>query len=339
MPLNEYTQSILKARPVLNTSIKSADERIIAALQKAHAAIDALIRGSEVNGEMQLLRWRQRQGRLRQELALLGVEIKRSVESGSLSVATSISELREAATNALLKEAQLSFVVDFASVPRGVLDAIAKRVDAEGLKVSANIWGKAQADLVFQDVAAGIARGQSATEIGRGVRQFVLGSDALTESELADLRTVRGVERRLLGTSIKAKAQRLARSEIANSAWEAGLQSAEQSPIVKGIKWNLSSRHSIWDVCDILSTQDLYGLGPGVYPAIGGKLPPRPHPNDLCFLTDVLRDASEWDKPKESVELKKDPDDIPKRPANAKGTDGFIKKQRQIAVDLVKAAA
>jgi len=337
MPINDYTQSILNARPLLNDAIKSADERIIAALQKAHAELDALVRGSEVNGEMQLLRWRQRQGRIRQELALLGVEIKRSIESGSLSAATSISELREAATNALLKEAQLSFAVDFASVPRGVLDTIAKRIDSEGLKVSANVWANAQTDLISREVEAGIVRGRSATEIGRGIRQFVLGSDALTESELKDLRTVRGVERRLLGTSIKAKAQRLARSEIANSAWESGLQSAEQSPIVKGIKWNLSSRHSIWDVCDILSTQNLYGLGPGIYPP--SKLPPRPHPNDLCFLTDVLRDATEWDKPKETLELKKNPDDIPTRPANAKGTDGFIEKQRQTAIDLVKAAA
>lgn len=339
MPISEYTKSILKTRPLLNTSIKGADERIIAALQKAHAELDALIRGSEVNGEMQILRWRQRQGKVRQELALLGVEIKRSIESSSLSVATSISELRESATNALLREAQLSFVVDFASVPRGVLDTIAKRIDTEGLKVSANVWGNSQATLIGSEVEAGIVRGRSATEIGRGIRQFILGSDALTESELADLRTVRGVERRLLGTSIKAKAQRLARSEVANSAWEAGLQSAEQSPIVGGVQWNLSSRHSIWDVCDILSTQDLYGLGPGVYPASGGKLPPRPHPNDLCFLTDVLREPSEWDKPKDTPELKKSPDSIPKRPANAKGTDGFIKKQRQTAIDLVKAAA
>lgn len=334
MPISEYTQSILKTRTILNDSIKGADAKIIAALQKAHAELDGLIRSSERNGIVSPSIWRSKQNRIRQLLAELGVEIKRSVESGVLSVATSISELRETATNALLKEAQLSFVVDFASVPRGVLDVLAKRVDTEGLKVSANIWGKAQTDLVFQDVIGGISRGQSATEIGRGIRQFILGSEALTKSELADLRTVKGVEARKLGTSIKAKAQRLARSEIANSGWEANRLSAEQSPIVSGIKWNLSSRHSIWDVCDILSSQDLYGLGQGVYPP--GKLPPRPHPNDLCFLTDVLRPVDQWDKPITVPAQQKSPDSIP---TTGVGTDQFIATQRQIAVDLLKAVA
>jgi hypothetical protein len=89
---------------------------------------------------------------------------------------------------------------------------------------------------------------------------------------------------------------RLARTEINNAYWESARRASIESPVVKGIRWELSGRHPEYDVCNILAESDLFELGIGVYPA--EYLPAKPHPNCLCYQVDVLRDVDEWDEPK-----------------------------------------
>lgn len=66
--------------------------------------------------------------------------------------------------------------------------------------------------------------------------------------------------------------------------------SSEKSVITKGIKWNLSKNHEEKDICDQYANQDLYGLGPGIYPA--DKVPDR-HTGCKCYLTSVLYEGDE----------------------------------------------
>jgi len=56
--------------------------------------------------------------------------------------------------------------------------------------------------------------------------------------------------------------------------------------------------------CDILSSQDAYGLGSGVYPPEG--VPLYPHPNDMCYTTRVIKPKSEWGKKRKPVNIKDD---------------------------------
>jgi len=70
--------------------------------------------------------------------------------------------------------------------------------------------------------------------------------------------------------------------------------SGKASKVVTGLKWNLLPAHGQYDVCDQLATQDVYGLGQGVYPP--GSVPLYPHPNDMCFITREIRPVSEWGK-------------------------------------------
>ena len=79
-------------------------------------------------------------------------------------------------------------------------------------------------------------------------------------------------------------------NQINNNFHEKNIESAKNSDIVKGIKWNLSNSHKEKDVCDKYASQDLYGLGPGVYPP--GKIPER-HDGCKCYLTDVLYQGDE----------------------------------------------
>jgi hypothetical protein len=62
---------------------------------------------------------------------------------------------------------------------------------------------------------------------------------------------------------------------------------AAKTPGFAGFKFLLSPRHPAPDICDLLASQNLYGLGPGVYP--DAKTCPWPaHPNTLSFVNMVF---------------------------------------------------
>jgi hypothetical protein len=94
-------------------------------------------------------------------------------------------------------------------------------------------------------------------------------------------------------------ARRIARTEPAHAYHEADRTMSARSPVVKGMKWNLSPRHPVPDICDVYAKHDFHGMGAGVYPP--ELLPPLPHPHDLCFMTHVLREPGAWQRPKEQV--------------------------------------
>jgi hypothetical protein len=87
--------------------------------------------------------------------------------------------------------------------------------------------------------------------------------------------------------------ERLARTEINHAQREAMIQNAKIVPWVKGIKWNLSNKHPVPDICDDWAGDDVYGLGKGVYPP---DSTPIDHPNGFCYLTDVLVSRDEFYK-------------------------------------------
>ena len=97
------------------------------------------------------------------------------------------------------------------------------------------------------------------------------------------------------------------------------------------MRWRLSNRHPIWDVCNLLAQQDLYRMGQGVYPA--EQLPPKPHPNCICYTTDELREPKEWQTQKPVSTIKEAPSNF--KVADAKGTDHYIKKQYQMFTALL----
>ena len=81
-------------------------------------------------------------------------------------------------------------------------------------------------------------------------------------------------------------AERIARTEAAK-AWADGFfANALQDKHVIGFKWYLSSRHPVYDICDMYAKADMFNLGAGVYPK--DKIPPLPaHPHCLCRVAEV----------------------------------------------------
>lgn len=95
-------------------------------------------------------------------------------------------------------------------------------------------------------------------------------------------------------------ADRIARTEMAR-AWADGfLADIMQDDDVVAVKWKLSSRHPVFDVCDMYSKANMYNLGAGIYPKT--KLPPLPaHPHCLCSCTTVYAGEVDLKKQKNCI--------------------------------------
>lgn len=82
-------------------------------------------------------------------------------------------------------------------------------------------------------------------------------------------------------------AERITRTEMAR-AWADGfIAKMQKDADIVAVKFKLSSRHPVFDICDMYAKADMYGLGAGIYPK--DKLPPLPvHPHCLCRYVEVI---------------------------------------------------
>jgi hypothetical protein len=101
-----------------------------------------------------------------------------------------------------------------------------------------------------------------------------------------------------------ANARRVLRTEINRAHGEAYMMAGADHPDTAGWRFLLSPAHPAPDICDLLSEQNLYGLGPGVYPS-REKLPWPAHPNTLSFVEIVFADEISV-KDREGKETSKD---------------------------------
>jgi hypothetical protein len=86
------------------------------------------------------------------------------------------------------------------------------------------------------------------------------------------------------GTSYAA--MRVARTEMNNAFHDTARQEAEESPWTKSLQWHLSGSHPEPDECNEYAENDKFELGKGAFPI--GKVPDKPHPQCLCFITPNL---------------------------------------------------
>ena len=119
--------------------------------------------------------------------------------------------------------------------------------------------------------------GRSAVEFSRAVEKYLMDPGPKWTTGIKPAITERG--------TLRYNALRLARTENNQAFQRAQDISARNSAIVKGQRWNLSKSHPKKDICDVWASQDIHGLGPGVY-RVGEH--PIDHPNGLCYLTDEL---------------------------------------------------
>lgn len=95
-------------------------------------------------------------------------------------------------------------------------------------------------------------------------------------------------------------AERITRTEMAR-AWADGfIAKMKKDADIVAVKFKLSSRHPVFDICDMYAKADMYGLGAGIYPK--DKLPPLPvHPHCLCRYVEVIEGEVDMKQQRDQV--------------------------------------
>lgn len=257
------------------------------AYQSAAADIAERIRahaGADDNLGLQELRsvLAQIEGRLRtlsdERNTLINVSLERAAELGTSPI---FGEVKSGAAMRVSDEA-LRFVRNF--------------VAEDGLQLSDRIWrlDRGARDKVVNAIEQAVIQGHGAAQ---AAREFLARGESVPIDIQGKLdaanapRLARQTSDQLLtGTGAPMdNAMRLMRTEINRAHGEAFMASGEDHPEFAGWRFLLSPAHPKPDICDLLSRQNLHGLGPGVYPS-REKCPWPAHPNTLSFLEIVFKD-------------------------------------------------
>lgn len=188
----------------------------------------------------------------------------------------------EASASMTVADAAVQFVLHF--------------TQADGLNLSERLWrlDRGAKEAITRQLELAVVQGQSAIE---AAREFLMRGQAVpaeVAGRMGEANAARLGEQaaRVMtgeGGSALYQAHRVFRTEINRAHGEAYMAGAEDHPDFAGFRFELSPMHPGPDICDLLASQNLHGLGPGVYPS-REKCPWPAHPNTLSFVSVVYRD-------------------------------------------------
>lgn len=241
---------------ILETAAKDLQQRI-AQLERLASTFSESVRLNQLRLALSQIRHEQLQMFL-----TIGDEIR----AGQLAAATiaeaDLERLARVAFAALDARAADAFIDSLLATAEGGIKTLYARTPRE---LSARLYrnGVWSTDHIETLIRNGILRGASARELARDVYRFVSPTAPGGASYVS---------------------MRLARTEI-NNAFHNQQIAGFEGPWVEAVQWNLSGSHKKPDECNRLATADQYGLGGGKFPP--GKVPGKPHPQCLCYLTAV----------------------------------------------------
>lgn len=153
----------------------------------------------------------------------------------------------------------------FVQSARHGIAAMATRILNTNLPLSKRVY-KSSAFATGQldrKINSHLALGSSAVDFAKDIRQFV------------SPKTPGGVN---------YAAMRLARSEINNAFHAMSIQSAQEFPWTESVEWHLSKSHkeNPGDLCEVYAAQQYFDKN---------MVPPKPHPQCLCY---VVPQTTEW---------------------------------------------
>ena len=314
MEISEYQRLILKTRENYTTVSREMLRKLEQAFQKAYEDVTRILNGIDHDPRLTAQRqfWKARKYQLKEITEGLSNGYAEALKDGMNLVTLNSAQVSEMAETMLLTSHGYEAAIispEFRTLPLAAVEHVWRRIGTDGLTLSDRIWNltkhiRKRTDAI---VLSGIARGQSAVEMAKELQRDILGVKKL-EDIPEKLRWTEGISRSVRGRgTIHYNALRLARTEIGNAYHEAEVMAARASKVVSGLKWNLSPMHGMYDVCDQLADQDMYGLGPGIYPP--GDTPLCPHPNDMCYVTREILPVEQWGterpklKPKKEIEF------------------------------------
>jgi len=311
--------AIRRASQQARNAMYELDRTTSAELRKdyEHAAQAVRLAIAQAAGPDDLVRREHLQGLLRQiEDILQRMGLARdAVLNGALEQAATLG-VRPYTLQGVGAVGGSTAVLDSAAAMRiseAAVEFVASFRMADGLTLSDRLWqlDMGAKEVLQRAISNAVVQGWSAS---KAVADLVYGGKPVPPElaatlgrarqgallNLADLLT--GGETGADGSELW-KAERVMRTEINRAHGEAYAESAQRTPGFAGFRYLLSPRHPEHDICDLLSTQNLHGLGPGVYPD-RERTPWPAHPNTLSFLEVVFEDeVTDADRAGKETEL------------------------------------
>src|SRR5690606_21214459 len=220
-------------------------------------------------------------------LARLYQDLLNAIRRGVHLTARDVEERYLALTERLLRDARVGLeVFDAGPVVQAATRILqGTRQFASIERLLAGHLGRVQR-MMFAELTQGALDGLGGRAIAERMQRALLGQAG---PEIA-AESARRVAEGMRPINLRYLTERIAISSINGAHHEAHREAAIRSPVVKALQWRTNSwrGETTYDVCDELALQDLYGLGPGVYPV--GKAPDKPHPFCKCFVVPILFD-------------------------------------------------
>ena len=293
MTENAYIKSLLSARAITDFNMAKGEEAINSALRKAYRDLSRLLELSKP-GTLTHAVYATHKKAIEKLITDMSISIKNNINYRIDKNVRDIVRGEIKNTKEYIKGSGYSVDLEgvFGQVPQRAFANIVNR-SYNGVKLSGRLWRMDKyAKSGIQDlINAGVARGQSGVEMAKELRRFLV-DPSITPGTSWTTKVRKSVHGK--GT-LNYNAVRVVKTEVNNSYREAHVLSAVKNPLIKGVKWNLSTRHEVTDICDVWSESNSYGMGTGVFHPAGV---PIDHPMGDCYLTDVLRKPADWRKPK-----------------------------------------
>lgn len=229
------------------------------------------------------------------------LQVKNFIDEAALEAVSAHREALGAAETATGASVEASF----SGVPEQAIESMFAR---RGLSVTnsyktlTRFSAEASAQMVEDALGDALTGGRTPQEAVEGVMQGIVQGNPEAKEIIENLGPRGGLRRggevpgiegaREAAKRIGFNARRIALTEINTAYWESDRLSAEESPVVKALRWVLSAAHPERDICDVYHLRDAYDLGDGVYPA--EVLPTKPHPFCLCSTSPVFHAPESW---------------------------------------------
>lgn len=192
-------------------------------------------------------------------------DIATAVAAGRVDAARAASQVVSKYENTLLQTGMTTaemreYANGLAEASAGRLNSVIARLESSHLPLSQQVYNTKALTNGWVDKAinVGLARGYTAAQLAKSVRQFISPNTPGGASYAA---------------------QRLGRTEINNAFHATTVDRYRRSGLVDEVNWNLSSSHPEGDECDDLKDNSPYNVD---------MVPAKPHPQCYCFITPAL---------------------------------------------------
>lgn len=243
---------------------------------------------------------------LRSALAQVNGVLERLAQAKSSTLQTSLQAAAHLGVKPYMGSLTAPAVLDTAAsmaIANEALTFVRTFVAEDGLQLSDRIWrlDRHARELVTNRIEQAVIQGHGAAQAANELLEKGLTVPPELRAKIGDAAADKLAKQTgaalLKGPGAPLdNAKRLMRTEINRAHGEAYMKAGEKVEGFAGWRYLLSPAHPKPDICDLLSEQNLYGLGRGVYPS-REKCPWPAHPNTLSFVVIVFSDEiSDQDK-------------------------------------------